>query len=1421
MKTTHHVIFYIISFNSLIILSLALKFARDVPQPSSFSFWAHEKRLGRPSTPSYYRSSGKLIRKRGLHNPVATVNEVVKAVSTTSEKSEELKSPAMSENLKDVKAIKKEKASDLLTNQKTTKPKNQDKKRMSQNLNKTSDPHHLPSDKGSRWTKLSWSYLGKGLKKFWNWIKSSILRRYKRRGAQDVPAKHSKQPIRMYHVVTMEESPFGKMNADVSEKARLESLELLNQRLSSLTASEDPEGVSKTQLKLLNQRSSLEGFALPELKPSLTDVAISQISSFKSSISLREAEWQLLQHIFTFSEDTSVRNLLYEQYQVDAEFRRAVTFASDTFYLRDLRHLQLSSVNTLYRELLDLLRVSNWGEKEVEDERASAVEDLFLEVIKDNRIDTSGLKSLLHIPEILENVSLKSLSRMRAILSKDHEFMSIMAIVSNQARPGILSENLPESSWMYRLLKDHEAAPAFDQMVQSEFAGVSTWANSASEALKERKDSTERKKLISLFEKLVPVGSPGRLELKEFHLAFLDPQNGKPWFDEKNVNLLVDRCLSIFLSETIETGVKAWVHAVLEHIQNYNLPAFVNKIQNVFDKNQHTLTDIDTYWYMESRISTAGNDLELEQVRRFALRFQRLTTKTGWNQVLAESMTFRETMEKLIQELKNDRISMAKGRLHLYEMFIFVLNHFEAANNRAFISALESDESFNKCQSALSILSGISIPHLKSSREATGFGLGLNKDLTVDQPYLELLRARGQPHDTVVTYDGPKDRLTRESLVNELRQLRSEEGFSSRLMNNLADRLCDLRNIARWDPNDVYPVNSHSMTEAMLFYVQDKELNLKAKQFISRVLELLMEHNENALNLVMARIKSEPELQEILDWLHYLNTCDQIPKRQTINPDILDVKGTVTQITSRPHNNGQNLGLFDQICEKISSKIVQGGWTPSEHRILSASIMYLSERNSAWKTKFTIKIFERDVTGDSATIDTNFKSFVFEYNLFKDSLDLRPIDLRMTQSRILESQSSVETTTSSISVDEHFEVQQINKLLANIEEIKQNQELNLNQQENIHHLTTILQNGIDFHHWDPPTDYNSEETLYYLVTKTLMGARKIQSSIGERLVYSLILEYIEGLPRCPEAKALVESVIRLDYQLQKRVLESFACLDMQRLVIDESISSEVRNQLKNIWESEAHEWNTFLIPRESNGMTANRFAQLITQGLEEERDVYPVFRFLDLLSQMSKTFCERFLDIASQDEVLANKIGEYLAHIYTSLDENIMPSESIQHYLLKDTTSGQKIMRQYILTKMNFHQETESQEFVNLYRELSELPSDWNSAQSTAGSTMFESALMVLKNSQIQEAHEGQMVQIPNDVLLAFYILYYLERYDPSFDIREGYNVAEYIFGNNLHHNLQQISKHINSLICGSEFFKMHPTFKSPMVPSDFRNNQV
>lgn len=239
----------------------------------------------------------------------------------------------------------------------------------------------------------------------------------------------------------------------VSGKSRIQSAELLEQKLSALTNSEDPQGIARTQLQLLQQRSTLEGFTPAELKRSLINVAADQISSFESSIALREAEWQLLEHILTHSEDRSLRNFLYERYQTDTEFCRGVTFASDAVYLRNLRHLQLAPVNKLSHEILEILRVSNWGQKAVEEERVIAAEELFLEVIKNKAIDSSGLQSLLHIPSVLELVSPRSNQRMRQIISKDKEFMSVIAIVSNQRQPNVLSEDLPKSSWRYRILK--------------------------------------------------------------------------------------------------------------------------------------------------------------------------------------------------------------------------------------------------------------------------------------------------------------------------------------------------------------------------------------------------------------------------------------------------------------------------------------------------------------------------------------------------------------------------------------------------------------------------------------------------------------------------------------------------------------------------------------------------------------------------------------------------------------------------------------------------------------------------------------------------------------------------------------------------------------------------------------------------------
>lgn len=239
-------------------------------------------------------------------------------------------------------------------------------------------------------------------------------------------------------------------------------------KLSSLTNEDDPDGLAKRQLDLLRERKTLASFTNEDLHNILINGASSTLSSFKSPIALREAEWHILEHVYQFSKEEWVRKYIYQMYQTDDEFRRGVIYASDATYLRKLRSKNFFAINGLTGKIIDFFRVSNWGEKDIDELKISATEDLkalFIESLKEEKADASGLRYLLHIARILENLSHQSHTWLKARIVKDRDFLSIVAIVSNHARPGDLAKDLPKTSWTRSVLQgermknaDHDLA---------------------------------------------------------------------------------------------------------------------------------------------------------------------------------------------------------------------------------------------------------------------------------------------------------------------------------------------------------------------------------------------------------------------------------------------------------------------------------------------------------------------------------------------------------------------------------------------------------------------------------------------------------------------------------------------------------------------------------------------------------------------------------------------------------------------------------------------------------------------------------------------------------------------------------------------------------------------------------------------------
>lgn len=127
-----------------------------------------------------------------------------------------------------------------------------------------------------------------------------------------------------------------------------------------------------------------------------------------------------------------------------------------------------------------------------------------------------------------------------------------------------------------------------------------------------------------------------------------------------------------------------------------------------------------------------------------------------------------------------------------------------------------------------------------------------------------------------------------------------------------------------------------------------------------------------------------------------------------------------------------------------------------------------------------------------------------------------------------------------------------------------------------------------------------------------------------------------------------------------------------------------------------------------------------------------------------------------------------------------------------------------------------------LRSKLSEIPTGWNSGTNKSGRDLFKTAISVLQKTNIQSPAEGKTVQVPKEVMLSFYILYYLTKYNPDLSIgKESGGVLKYLLGNNLNRNLKMISEHPDYLICGTEFFKKNPQYASSLVKNKVINTKV
>ncbi|KAH9820600.1 hypothetical protein DFH28DRAFT_1079443 [Melampsora americana] len=1236
-------------FVNVFILKVCVAFSQDsapswrLAQASFKRNIVHlEKPIGDSSVLTHSQKVHKILRKRGFAasdlDKLTATNEVTKTATTSSEKSHELKpvktAKAGHDEIHEYQGVQPSELSNegvplIPSERNKVAPKDS-----------TSRPPILKKYKIWIQTPLTdWFH------KVWQWIKQFFK-----------SADH--EPLRIYHVSALEESPFKK--PDIPENSEQKSLEMLIQRLSSLTSVEDPEGVAKAQLKHLQDEHILDKIPPATLTSAFILPSIKHMSLFDSPIPLREAEWQLLEHVFTYSSDPSIREFLYHQYQMDDEFRRGVCFASSTHHLRELQQLQSFPVNSLTREILEIFRVSNWGAKDVDEVRISAAEDLFLEFIKEKGLDPLAVRSLLRIPEILENVSQKSL---------DKEFISIVAIASNELWPGVLSERLPNSSWIYRLLRDHECAHSFDEMIKSEHAGVSMWPNSPSEELKERKGATERKKLIELFQRLISPRSPDLLELQTLADAFLDSPSGKHWIEEGKVNSLTDNCLALLFSDKFDISTRGWIYSALEHLKSYGFPRVVNRINTAFDLHKDILTDITCFWYMDSHILVSGNDDDSARVRWFAGLLQKLTTRTKWTDILSENLTFKKTMDYLLEELKDDSLSIAKGRMQLYEMLIFVLNHFELARDHSLIKTIRDDPLLLKCLGALSVLSGTDIElDLEIPRQATGFGFGLNKvssitnfnpsnlnwiaapqDLSIDEPYLKFLASRGQIHDTGIIHNGHAEKVHRQELIDIIERYGGSNELRVKILDNLANLLSELRHIRSWDKNDVDPVNSHSLTEAMLYYFENVAVSQSDKMLLSKILEFLFENNPGLQKEASSYINSG--LQHELDFFNYLNTFAKYSAEGT-NTDIWRINSEIVELSSEV-GKGKIQKIqkqFRSILEAIVVEIGMNDWVANEQKVVSSMLSY--------------------------------------FQMVLDSLNVDPFLIRMDKYH----RESLDPA--------HREL--FKQLQGDVHGIISSKSVHPDEQSNLIYCVKRLR-GIKTS-WTPRSDYDSEDSIYHLMVYVLTEVRKDNATFGAITAYKLILSYIQEISEAEEIIEMMNNAMTVDRNLRNKLSAAQALLNIKQIRHDRTTLLYFDTLIGNILATNPETWDNVGEIGETQAQTwAKSLAQVLKKNLQKVEHPYDTFKLVEELAKLSRQFCWKFVKEAGEDEVLAKEIGIYVGNAYKTLRKDTFPSGSVPFLLLEAT---------------------------NLHKAFSKIPTRLTETSSSKWTDLFNSCLSLLKQLQ-------------------------------------------------------------------------------------------
>lgn len=186
--------------------------------------------------------------------------------------------------------------------------------------------------------------------------------------------------------------------------------------------------------------------------------------------------------------------------------------------------------------------------------------------------------------------------------------------------------------------------------------------------------------------------------------------------------------------------------------------------------------------------------------------------------------------------------------------------------------------------------------------------------------------------------------------------------------------------------------------------------------------------------------------------------------------------------------------------------------------------------------------------------------------------------------------------------------------------------------------------------------------MVYILTEV----RKDNATFGAITGYRLILSYIQEISEAEEIREMMEDAMTVDRTLRKKMSAAQTLLDLKQICHESGILIDLKAYISQVLATKPETWDEIgVIGQQQARVWARTLLFILKKQLEGFQDSYDTFRIAEELAKLSRQFCWDFVQETGKDEVLAKKLGIYLAGEYRTLDKDTFPIGSIPYLLLE------------------------------------------------------------------------------------------------------------------------------------------------------------